>query len=153
MSVRTAPMNVHYYPNLGVHGHQEQEWHSPGSIPLPTSPRWTCVGLPPEDAPCPGCAFDRVDRQLGFGTPAHGQPTFSDLRRPPGSRQACYGAKDGSTSPSSAAPLSPLDVPVSSWTPIPTSPSKSSYTNVPRLRLNLSSPSSRNTLHHHYTLF
>ncbi|KAI5997396.1 hypothetical protein EDD15DRAFT_339544 [Pisolithus albus] len=133
MSVRMAPMNVPYYPNTGVHHRQEQEWHSPGSIPLPTSPRWTCVGLPPEDAPCPGCALDGVDRQLGFGTPA---PTFSELRSPP-----------GSTSPNSAAPLSPLDVPVSSWTPIPMSPSKSSYTNDSRLRFNLSSPSSRNTLH------
>lgn len=149
MSVRTAPMNVHYYPNFRVHRHQEQEWYSPGPIPLPTSPRWTCVGLPPEDAPCPGCALDTVDRQLGFRTPAHGQPTFSELCSPPGSSHAYYGAKHGSTSPNLAVPLSPLDVPtlVSSWTPIPTSPSKSSYTNDSRLCSNLPSPSNRNTPH------
>lgn len=155
MSVRTAS-NTHYYPSayLSAHHHQEQGWHSPSSIPPPTSPRWTCVGLPPEDAPCPGCALDTLDHQLGFGTPAHGQPTFSEPRslpRPPHTR---YGVNYGSTSPDSAAPLSPLDVPtsVSSWTPIPTTPSKSSYTSDPRsagMRMCSTPPSSsnRNTPH------
>ncbi|KAI5991942.1 hypothetical protein EDD15DRAFT_1067229 [Pisolithus albus] len=74
MSVRTAPMNVHCDPNLGVHRHQDQEWPSPGSIPLPTSPRWTCVGLPPEDAPCPWAEWT-----VNWGL---GHPHTDNLRSP-----------------------------------------------------------------------
>lgn len=153
MSIRTTP-NAHHYPRayLRMHCHPEQGWHSRDSTPFPASPRWSCVGLPPEDAPCPGCALDAPDRHLEFGTPpAHRQPTLSEPHNPPGSRRAHYTA---GSSPNSTSQLSPLDIPtlISNWTPTSTTLSERSYTTAPRpaemrTNLNLRSPSNRNTPH------
>lgn len=150
MSIRTTP-NAHHYPRayLRMHRHPEQGWHSRDSTPFPASPRWSCVGLPPEDAPCPGCALDAPDCHLEFGTPpAHRQPTSSEPHNPPESRRAHYTA---GSSPNSTSQLSPLDVPtlISSWTPTSTTPSERSYTTASRpaemrTNLNLRSPSNRN---------
>ncbi|KIO01694.1 hypothetical protein M404DRAFT_723524 [Pisolithus tinctorius Marx 270] len=150
MSIRTTP-NAHHYPRayLRMHRHPEQGWHSRGSTPFPTTPRWSCVGLPPEDAPCPGCALDALDCHLEFGTPpAHSQSTLSEPHNPPGSWRAHYTA---GSSPNSTSQLSPLDVPtlISSWTPTSTTPSERSYTTASRpaemrTNLNLRSPSNRN---------
>ncbi|KAI6043790.1 hypothetical protein EDC04DRAFT_533673 [Pisolithus marmoratus] len=157
MPARTTP-NAHYYPSayLPAHRHEEQGWYSPSSIMPPTSPRWPCIDLPPEGAPCPGCALDAPERRLENKTPAYSQPTFSEPRSSPGSRRAHYTADRGPTSHNSTALLSPLDVPMLtlSRTPMSPTPSEPSYTTDPRparMRTSFNLPPSSNHKTPHMT--